>query len=68
MRVFQFLGRLPEGNKAIVTSRRRSDVDARAIRLDRLALATRCRCWTSWRSATGSWRAPPRPSGRRSTS
>ncbi len=38
MRVFQFLGRLPEGNKAIVTSRRRSDVDARAIRLDRLAL------------------------------
>ena len=39
MRVFQFLGRLPEGNKAIVTSRRRSDVDARAIRLDRLAQA-----------------------------
>ena len=39
VRVFQFLGRLPEGNKAIVTSRRRSDVDARAIRLDRLALA-----------------------------
>ncbi|MGB2773917.1 MAG: AAA family ATPase, partial [Anaerolineae bacterium] len=39
MRVFQFLARLPEGNKAIVTSRRRSDVDARAIRLDRLALA-----------------------------
>lgn len=38
-RVFQFLGRLPEGNKAIVTSRRRSDVDARAIRLDRLAQA-----------------------------
>ncbi len=39
LRVFQFLGRLPEGNKAIVTSRRRSDVDARAIRLDRLAQA-----------------------------
>jgi nucleoside phosphorylase/tetratricopeptide (TPR) repeat protein len=38
MRVFQFLGRLPEGNKAIVTSRRRSDVDARTIRLDRLLL------------------------------
>jgi DNA-binding transcriptional ArsR family regulator len=37
LRVFQFLGRLPEGNKAIVTSRKRSDVDARAIRLDRLA-------------------------------
>lgn len=39
MRVFQFLGRLPEGNKAIVTSRRRSDVDARIIRLDRLPQA-----------------------------
>jgi tetratricopeptide (TPR) repeat protein len=39
LRVFQFLGRLPEGNKAIVTSRKRSDVDARAIRLDRLAQA-----------------------------
>ncbi len=38
MQVFQFLGRLPEGNKAIVTSRRRSDVDARIIRLDRLLL------------------------------
>lgn len=38
LRVFQFLARLPEGNKAIVTSRRRSDVDARAIRLDRLLL------------------------------
>lgn len=36
-RVFQFLARLPEGNKALVTSRRRRpDVDARAIRLDRL--------------------------------
>ena len=41
VRVFQFLGRLPEGNKAIVTSRRRSDVDARAIRLDRLAAGRR---------------------------
>ena len=29
-RLFQFLSRLPEGNKAIVTSRRRSDVDAHA--------------------------------------
>jgi tetratricopeptide (TPR) repeat protein len=36
-RVFQFLARLPEGNKALVTSRRRrAEVDARAIRLDRL--------------------------------
>lgn len=37
MRLFQFLSRLPEGNKAIVTSRRRTDVDARIVRLDRLA-------------------------------
>ncbi|MBI5702904.1 MAG: DUF4062 domain-containing protein [Chloroflexota bacterium] len=36
-RLFQFLSRLPEGNKAIVTSRRRADVDARIVRLDRLA-------------------------------
>jgi tetratricopeptide (TPR) repeat protein len=37
-RLFQFLSRLPEGNKAIGTSRRRRpDVDARAIRLDRLS-------------------------------
>jgi nucleoside phosphorylase/tetratricopeptide (TPR) repeat protein len=36
-RLFQFLSRLPEGNKAIVTSRRRSDVDARILRLDRLS-------------------------------
>jgi tetratricopeptide (TPR) repeat protein len=36
-RLFQFLSRLPEGNKAIVTSRRRADVDARVVRLDRLA-------------------------------
>jgi hypothetical protein len=36
-RLFQFISRLPEGNKAIVTSRRRSDVDARIVRLDRLA-------------------------------
>ncbi len=35
-RLYQFLGRLPTGCKAIVTSRRRSDVDARVIRLDRL--------------------------------
>lgn len=35
-RLYQFLSRLPEGNKAIVTSRRRTDVDARIIRLDRL--------------------------------
>ena len=36
-RLFQFLSRLPEGNKAIVTSRRRADVDARVVRLDRLS-------------------------------
>ena len=37
-RLFQFLSRLPEGNKAIATSRRRRpDIDARAIRLDRLS-------------------------------
>jgi hypothetical protein len=36
-RLFQFLSRLPEENKAIVTSRRRTDVDARIVRLDRLA-------------------------------
>lgn len=35
-RLFQFLTRLPDGNKAIVTSRRRSDVDVRLVRLDRL--------------------------------
>lgn len=36
-RLFQFLSRLPDANKAIVTSRRRTDVDARIVRLDRLA-------------------------------
>ncbi len=36
-RLLQFLGFLPQGNKAIVTSRRRTDVDARIIRLDRLS-------------------------------
>ena len=35
-RLFQFLSRLPEGNKAIVTSRRRDNIDARVIRLDRM--------------------------------
>ena len=35
-RVFQFLDRLPPSCKALVTSRRRSDVNARALRLDRL--------------------------------
>ncbi len=34
--VFQFLGNLPEPNKAIVTSRRRTDVEAKLIRLERL--------------------------------
>jgi tetratricopeptide (TPR) repeat protein len=37
VRLFQFLSRLPAGNKAIVSSRRRADVDARIIRLDRLS-------------------------------
>lgn len=35
-RLYQFLNRLPPGCKAIVTSRRRTDIDARIIRLDRL--------------------------------
>jgi nucleoside phosphorylase/tetratricopeptide (TPR) repeat protein len=38
VRLYQFLGRLPGTCKAIVTSRRRTDIDARVIRLDRLAL------------------------------
>jgi len=38
VRLYQFLNRLPEGCKAIVTSRRRTDIDARIIRLDRLLL------------------------------
>ncbi|HEY9405116.1 MAG TPA: AAA family ATPase, partial [Pyrinomonadaceae bacterium] len=37
-RLYQFLSRLPGTCKAIVTSRRRMDIDARIIRLDRLAL------------------------------
>ncbi|MBK8985452.1 MAG: ATP-binding protein [Chloroflexi bacterium] len=36
-RLYQFLSRLPSGCKAIVTSRRRRDIDARIVRLDRLA-------------------------------
>ena len=36
IRLYQFLSRLPESCKAIVTSRRRADIDARAVRLDRL--------------------------------
>lgn len=36
VRLGQFLSRLPHGCKAIVTSRRRTDVDARILRLDRL--------------------------------
>lgn len=39
VRLFQFLNHLPPGNKAIVTSRRRTDVDARILRLDRLSRA-----------------------------
>ena len=35
-RLFEFLSQLPPGCKAIVTSRRRTDVDARIIRLARL--------------------------------
>src|SRR5205823_4027738 len=38
VRLYQFLSRLPAGCKAIVTSRRRSDVDVRVIRLDRLSI------------------------------
>jgi hypothetical protein len=34
--IFAFVGRLPHGCKAIVTSRRRTDVDARIIRLEKL--------------------------------
>jgi nucleoside phosphorylase/tetratricopeptide (TPR) repeat protein len=37
VRLYQFLSRLPAACKAIVTSRRRADIDARAVRLDRLA-------------------------------
>ncbi len=36
VRLYQFLSRLPGGCKAVVTSRRRTDIDARVIRLDRL--------------------------------
>lgn len=36
IQLYQFLSRLPTSCKAIVTSRRRADIDARAIRLDRL--------------------------------
>lgn len=36
VQLYQFLSRLPTSCKAIVTSRRRADIDARAIRLDRL--------------------------------
>lgn len=39
VRLGQFLSRLPHGCKAIVTSRRRTDVDARILRLDRLVQA-----------------------------
>jgi nucleoside phosphorylase/tetratricopeptide (TPR) repeat protein len=35
-RLYQFLSRLPAACKAIVTSRRRADLDARVVRLDRL--------------------------------
>ena len=35
-KLYQFLSFIPEGNKAIVTSRRRSDVDVKTIRLNRL--------------------------------
>lgn len=37
VRLYQFLSRLPATCKAIVTSRRRADIDARVVRLDRLA-------------------------------
>lgn len=38
-RLFVFLSRLPAGCKAIVTSRRRTDLDVRTVRLDRLEQA-----------------------------
>jgi nucleoside phosphorylase/tetratricopeptide (TPR) repeat protein len=38
VRLYQFLDRLPPKCKAIVTSRRRADIAAKVIRLDRLAL------------------------------
>lgn len=34
--LFTFLGNLPQGCKAIVTSRRRTDVDARIVRLEKM--------------------------------
>lgn len=36
VRLYQFLSRLPAACKAIVTSRRRTDIDARVVRLERL--------------------------------
>ena len=39
VRMFQFLDRLPLTCKALVTSRRRGDINARALRLDRLSRA-----------------------------
>ncbi|HET8772844.1 MAG TPA: tetratricopeptide repeat protein [Thermoanaerobaculia bacterium] len=39
VRLYQFLSRLPSSCKAIVTSRRRADIDARVVRLDRLEKA-----------------------------
>lgn len=36
VRLYQFLSRLPASCKAVVTSRRRADIDARVVRLDRL--------------------------------
>jgi nucleoside phosphorylase/tetratricopeptide (TPR) repeat protein len=35
-RLYEFLKRLPQGCKAIVTSRRRTDIDARILRLERI--------------------------------
>jgi tetratricopeptide (TPR) repeat protein len=39
VRMFQFLDRLPLACKALVTSRRRGDINARSLRLDRLSQA-----------------------------
>jgi hypothetical protein len=39
VRMFQFLDRLPLACKALVTSRRRGDINARSLRLDRLSHA-----------------------------
>ena len=67
VRLFQFLSRLPQGCKAIVTSRRRSDVDARVIRLERLAQKMPWLCWERWPRQTVTWRPQQSENGKPST-